>query len=41
MRQQDLKRVRDAGVWKREVDSDYKGTFLKLETALKFIVMSN
>jgi hypothetical protein len=37
MRQQDLKRVRNAGVWKRGVDSDHKAIFLKLEIAQKFI----
>jgi hypothetical protein len=35
MRQQDVKRVRDAGVWKRGVDSDHKAIFLKLEIAQK------
>jgi hypothetical protein len=37
MRLQDLKRVRDAGIWKRGVDSDHKAIFLKLEIAQKFI----
>ena len=36
MRQADLKRVRDAGVWKQGVDSDHKAIFLKLELAQKF-----
>jgi hypothetical protein len=29
--------VRDAGVWKRGIDSDHKGIFLKSEIAHKFI----
>ena len=33
MKQKDLKRVRDAGVWKYGVDSDHRAIFLRLEIA--------
>jgi hypothetical protein len=33
MQQEDLKRVRDAGVWKLGVNIDHKAIFLELEIA--------
>ena len=41
MRQADLKRVLEAGVWKQGVDSDHKAIFLKLELAQKLMAQGS